>query len=97
MDIAVEPDADSEFEIFGLALPGKEREPLPQVQSAITGLFIIEQSADTAPSADVSAAAAKWDSAAGDSLSRWKAVLSQDLATVNSQLQKADLKPLAVK
>src|SRR5260221_7432779 len=97
MEIAVEPDADGEFEIFGLALPGKEREPLPQVQSALTGLFIIDQSADTAPSADVSAAQAKWDSAAGDSLSRWKAVLSQELATVNSQLQKADLKPLAVK
>jgi len=97
MEIAVEPDADGEFEIFGLALPGKEREPLPQAQSALTGLFIIEQSADTAPSADVSAAAAKWDAAAGDSLSRWKAVLSQDLAIVNSQLQKADLQPLAIK
>src|SRR4029077_2059856 len=52
MEVAVEPDADSEFEIFGLALPDKEHEPLPRVQSALTGLLIIEQSADIAPTAD---------------------------------------------
>ena len=97
MEGAVEPDADSDFEIFGLALPDKEHEPLPRVQSALTGLLIIEQNADIAPTADLAAAAEKWNAASNDSLARWKNVLSQDLAAVNSQLQKAKLKPLAVK
>jgi photosystem II stability/assembly factor-like uncharacterized protein len=97
MEVAVEPDADSEFEIFGLALPDKEHEPLPRVQSALTGLLIIEQSADIAPTADLAATAEKWNAASNDSLARWKNVLSQDLAAVNSQLQEANLKPLAVK
>ena len=97
MEVAVEPDADDDFEIFGLALPGKEHEPLPRVQSALLGLLIIEQSADTAPTADLAASAEKWNAAGSDSLARWKNVLSQDLAAVNSQLQKANLKPLAVK
>jgi hypothetical protein len=97
MEVAVEPDSDSEFEIFGLALPDKEHEPLPRVQSALTGLLIIEQRADIAPTADLAATAEKWNAASNDSLVRWKNVLSQDLASVNSQLQKANLKPLAVK
>ena len=97
MEVAVEPDADDDFEIFGLALPGKEHEPLPRVQSALLGLLIIEQSADTAPTADLAASAGKWSAASNDSLARWKNVLSQGLAAVNSQLQKAALKPLAVK
>jgi len=97
MEVAVEPDADSEFEIFGLALPDKVHEPLPRVQSALTGLLIIEQSADIAPTADLAATAEKWNAASNDSLARWKNVLSQDLAAVNSQLQRANLKPLAVK
>ena len=97
MEVAVEPDADAEFEIFGLALPEKAHEPLPRVQSALTGLLIIEQSTDTAPPSDVAAAAEKWDAASNDSLSRWKNVLSLELAAVNSLLQKTNLKPLAVK
>jgi hypothetical protein len=94
MEVAVEPDADDDFEIFGLALPEKEHEPLPRVQSALLGLLIIEQSADTAPTADLAASAEKWNAASNDSLARWKNVLSQDLAAVNSRLQKANLKAL---
>ncbi len=96
LEVAVEPDADDDIEVFGLALPGKDRIPMPRVAASLTGLLIIEQSADVAPSADVITAAEKWDAASNDSLSRWKNVLSQDLAAVNSQLQRANLKPLAV-
>jgi hypothetical protein len=59
-------------------------------------LLIVEQSADVAPSSDVITAANAWDAASKDSLERWKTVLDQDFAALNSKLQKANLKPLAV-
>jgi hypothetical protein len=96
MAVAVEFDADNDFMLFGLALPGKSHESLPHAQSALTGLLIVEQSADVAPSSDVITAANAWDAASKDSLERWKTVLDQDFAALNSKLQKANLKPLAV-
>jgi hypothetical protein len=81
---------------FGLALPGKSHESLPHAQSALTGLLIVEQSADVVPSADVVTAASAWEASSKDSLARWKTVLEQDFAALNSKLQKANLKPLAV-
>ncbi len=97
LEIAVQPEADDDIEIFGLALPGKDRIPLPRVEASLTGLLIVEQSADTAPSADVIMATDKWNAASDESLARWENVLSQDLAEVNSQLQKANLRPLNLK
>jgi len=96
MEIAAEPDSDNDFMLFGLALPDKAREPLPRIQSALTGLLIIEQSADVAPSADVVTAANAWNTSSNEALARWKTVLAQDLAAVNFKLRGANLKPLGV-
>ncbi len=96
MEVAVEFGTDNDFVLFGLALPGKSHESLPHAQSALTGLLIVEQSADVAPSADVVTAANAWDASSKDSLARWKTVLERDFAALNSKLQKANLKPLAV-
>jgi photosystem II stability/assembly factor-like uncharacterized protein len=96
MEAAVEFDTDNDFMLFGLALPGKSHESIPHAQSALTGLLIVEQSADVAPSTDIVTAANAWDASSKDSLARWKTVLEQDLAALNSKLQKANLKPLVV-
>ncbi len=96
MEVAVEFDTDNDFMFFGLALPGKSHESLPHAQSALTGLLIVEQSADVVPSADVVTAASAWEVSSKDSLARWKTVLEQDFAALNSKLQKANQKPLAV-
>jgi photosystem II stability/assembly factor-like uncharacterized protein len=95
-EVAAEPDGDADFMLFGLALPEKEHEPLPSVQAALTGLFAILESADVAPSSDVTTAAEKWEAASRDGLSRWKNVIEKALAAANSKLQKAKLKPLVV-
>jgi hypothetical protein len=96
MEVAVEFDANDDFMVFGLALPDKPRESLPRIQSALTGLLIVEQSADVAPASDVVTAANAWVASSNDALARWKTVLGPDFATLNSQLQKANLKPLAL-
>jgi hypothetical protein len=96
MEVAVEPDSDGDFMLFGLALPGKSHGSLPHAQSALTGLLIVEQSASGAPAADVVTAANAWEASSKDSLARWKTVLEQDFAALNSKLQKANIMPLAV-
>jgi len=96
MEVAVEFDTDNDFMIFGLALPGKSHESLPRAQSALTGLLIVEQSTDGAPSADIVTSANAWEASSKDSLARWKTVLEQGFEALNSKLQKANLKPLAV-
>jgi hypothetical protein len=97
MEVATELGSDDDFMIFGLALPGKSREPLPQIQSALTGLLIVEQSADVAPSADVVTAAAAWHASSNQALALWKTILDQDFAAINANLQAANLQPLAPK
>jgi hypothetical protein len=62
----------------------------------LTGLLIVEQSADVAPASDVVTAANAWVASSNDALARWKTVFGPDFATLNSQLQKANLKPLAL-
>ena len=94
IEVALEPDSDADFMLFGLAVPKKEHEPLPKVAAALTGLLIIVESADTAPSVDATAAAAKWMASGEETLSRWAALKKEDLASVNGSLQKAKLKPL---
>ena len=95
-DVAVEPDSDDDFMLFGLALPDSNHEPLPRLQTALTGLLIIEQSADVSPTTDVTVAAEKWDASSAEALARWKKELDRDFSAVNSKLQKANLKPLVL-
>ena len=89
-------DTDDYFELFGLALPAKEREPLPRISNALTGLLAIVESADVAPPEDAITASGKWEAVAAQALERWSKVQKEDLPRVNALLEKAKLKPLAV-
>jgi photosystem II stability/assembly factor-like uncharacterized protein len=95
LEAAVEPDSDAEFMLFGLGMPSKEHEPLPQISAALRRLLIIVESADVAPTADATAASEKWVAAAEESLARWSAIKTEDLAGVNALLQGGKLKPLS--
>jgi hypothetical protein len=85
--------AENEFGFFALRLPGTEPVTLHRVTSALTGLLMIVDGADAAPTADARKAAERWDAAGEDVLARWKAV-EADVTTVNAVLQKAKLQPL---
>ena len=84
---------EEEFGFFGLRLPGTEPSTLHKVAAALTGLLMIIDGADAAPTADAQTAAEKWEAAGADVVARWKAV-EVDLAGVNAVLQKAKLQPL---
>lgn len=94
MEAAVEPDSDDDFMLFGLAVPGKEHEPLPKVAAALTGLMIIVESADAGPTTDAATTSERWEKAAAETLGRWAAFQKEELATVNGSLEKAKLKTL---
>ena len=90
-------DGDDYFMLFGLALPGSSPEPLPRAELALSGLLVVAESADVAPTSDLRKAAEAWDAASKDALARWKSVVEKDLVRVNSKLEKAKLKALVVK
>ena len=94
MEAAVEPDSDDEFGLFGLALPGREHEPLPRVEGALTRLLIIVDSSDVGPAADAATASVRWEEAAREALGRWASLQKDDLANANGLLERAKLKPL---
>lgn len=89
-------DRDTEFGLFGLALPGNEHATLPQAASALAKLLAVVESADTAPTADMTTASEKWDASGEETLERWKAMQKEDLARVNELLRKANLRPVMV-
>jgi photosystem II stability/assembly factor-like uncharacterized protein len=93
---AMEADSDAGFGLFGLAAPGNEHEPLPQVAAALTGLLITVDSSDLGPGSDAASVSAQWEVAAQETLARWTAFQKEDLASVNALLEKAKLKVLAV-
>jgi len=86
------PSAE-EFGFFGLRLPDGEPATLHRVAKALTGLLMVVDSAEAAPSVDARAAAEKWESAGTEVLTRWKAV-EADLLAVNAVLDRAKLQPL---
>jgi len=57
----------------------------------------VAESADVAPTADVTTAAGVWETASKDALARWKKVMEQDRAEVNAKLEQSNLKPLVVR
>jgi hypothetical protein len=93
---AVEPDGDTDFGLFGLAAPDKEHEPLPSVAAALRGLLIIVDSSDVGPATDAAAASMRWEAAAQETLARWATLQKDDLAIVNTLLEKAKLKTLMI-
>ncbi len=95
LEVLAAPDGEGGFGLFGLAIPGKEPEPLPKVASALNGLMSIVESADVAPTPDANTASEKWDKAAEETLARWAELQNKDLANANAVLQRANLKPVA--
>jgi photosystem II stability/assembly factor-like uncharacterized protein len=83
---------EEEFGFLGLRLPGAEPATLHKASSALTGLLMIVDGADAAPTADAQTAAEKWEAAGAEALARWK-VVEADVVTVNAALEKAKLKP----
>jgi photosystem II stability/assembly factor-like uncharacterized protein len=85
------------FMLFGLSLPEAGHESFAHIEDALTGLYVVVQSADVAPSSDVTIAAQKWQATAQEVLAAWKNILEHDVAKTNAELQKANLQPLAIK
>src|SRR5258708_1968796 len=85
---------EEEFGFFGLKLPPAEPGTLHKVAAALTGLLMIVDRADPAPSADAQRAAEQWEAAGADVVARWKTV-EGDLAGVNAALEKAKFQPVA--
>jgi photosystem II stability/assembly factor-like uncharacterized protein len=83
------------FGVYELSLPTPSPS-LHKVSFALTGLLMIVESADAAPTADAQTALDKWTTAGTETIVRWKA-LQADLPAVNTQLEKAKLQPLAIK
>ncbi len=96
LEAAVEPDSDDDFMLFGLAVPGKEHEPLRKVVAALTGLMIIVESSDAAPTTDAATANERWEEAAVETLRRWASFQKEELAGVNASLEKAKLKTMII-
>jgi hypothetical protein len=82
------------FGFFGFAVPGEKPTTLRQVSAALGALLGIVDGADVAPSADATAASAKWEAAGTATLARWEAIQTKDVARVNLLLGKAGLQPL---
>ena len=89
-------ETGEDFMELGLSLPEKHPEPLAQVVSALGTLVSTVESADAAPTADMSTASEAWLGAADEAIRRWQAFLADDLSAVNGQLRKANQKQLAV-
>jgi photosystem II stability/assembly factor-like uncharacterized protein len=83
------------FGVYELSLPAPAP-TLHQVSFALTGLLMIVESADAAPTADAQTAIEKWTNAGTETLARWKLVQA-DLASVNAALEKNKLQPLTIK
>ncbi len=84
------------FGLFGLSAPGSDAVTLRQVSAALSGLLSIVEGADVAPSVDAAAAIEKWDAASKETLARWNALATTDLAHLNSLLQVAHLEVLTL-
>src|SRR5208282_5803768 len=84
------------FGFFGFSVPGDQPATLRQVSGAMGSLLGIVESADTAPSADASAASEKWEAAGKATLARWEVIQTNDVTRANSLLEKVHLQPLKV-
>jgi photosystem II stability/assembly factor-like uncharacterized protein len=65
---------EEEFGFLALRLPGKEPPTLHKVVAALTGLLMIVDGADSAPTADTQRAAEQWEASAAEVMARWKAI-----------------------
>src|SRR5260370_21526267 len=88
----MEAEGDGGFGVFGLAVPGKDGEPFPNIVRALTGLLTIVESAESAPSSDAAMASERWVRVAHETLAHWSAFKKDELAGGNALLAQAKLK-----
>jgi photosystem II stability/assembly factor-like uncharacterized protein len=84
------------FGSFGLTVPGDAPATMRQAAAAFGALLGIVDGADVAPTADSTAASAKWDAAGKATMARWDALQTKNVASVNALLGQAHLQPLKV-
>jgi photosystem II stability/assembly factor-like uncharacterized protein len=84
VDEVIGVQGEEEFGFLVLRLPGDEPPTLHKVAAALTGLLMIVDGADAAPTADARRAAEQWEAAAADVIARWNAILER----TKSQLPK---------
>jgi photosystem II stability/assembly factor-like uncharacterized protein len=96
LEAEVETDRDTEFGLFGIAVPGKEHEPLRHAAAALTGLLIVVDGSDAGPTTDAATASERWNEASQETLARWAAFQKDELESVNVLLRNTKLKPLVV-
>src|SRR5258708_38749952 len=96
LEAATEADSDGGFGLFGLAAPGKEREPLPRVVAALSGLLVVVDSSDLGPGADAAMASERWEEAAQETLAQWETFKKHDMATLDAFLRQTYPNPLVV-
>ncbi len=94
IDLAAGHESSEAFEFLEPALPDQQHESLRRVVAALSGLFAVAESADVAPSLDLTAAAQRWHSARNDALAQWNLLLDEVRMELNPRLEKANLKPL---
>jgi photosystem II stability/assembly factor-like uncharacterized protein len=97
LELPGDKESDAEFGLFGLGVPGVKAASLAKVSAALTGLLMIVESADAAPTADATIASEKWEEAGQEAMARWIVLEREDLARVNSLLQEKKLQPLKAK
>src|SRR5437870_3558860 len=95
LEAMVPPEGEGEFGLFGLALPGKEPEPLPKVASALSGLMSIVESADAAPTEDAETASAKWDKPAEKTRAQRAECQNREWANTSTLREQANRTPVA--
>src|SRR5260370_26321788 len=96
VEAAMEPDGDAGFGLFGLAVPGKDREPFPNVVRALTGLLTIVESAESAPSSDAAMASERWVRVAQETLAHWSAFKKDELAGAQALPEKTQIETLGL-
>jgi len=89
--------AEFGFETLGPTLPAEPHESLRAIQSSLSALLAAEQSADTAPSLDLTVASQAWTAACSDALAQWTHLLDEIRSELNPRMEKAKLKPIILK
>src|SRR5260370_18626555 len=74
LEAATEADSDGGFGLFGLAAPGKEREPLPRVVGGLSGLLVVWGSSDLGPGAEWAIASERWGEGGPEKPAQWETV-----------------------
>ena len=79
---------------FGVAPSGKRLENLSAINQGFSGLLAVVKSADEPPTAQAAALYTELQAALKDLLTRWEALKTGDVSSLNELLQKASVAPI---